>query len=138
MSTLTTGALGGTYGGSAISCAAAVATLDVFEREKLLENARVRGEQLLNGMRSIAQDAAIRDSILEVRGLGLFLAIEFKPSLKGVSGKVVSECRNNSLLMLAAGAHETVRLLPPLIVTEQQANQALEILRKSINKVLSA
>jgi len=136
MHSLGTGAVGGTYGGSAVSCAAAVATLQVFERERLVENARVRGEQIINGLHSIADDVSINPYVHEVRGRGLFLALEFKPELKGIASQVVAECRANHLLTLTAGANETLRLLPPLIVTEQQATEGIKIVRKSIEHVI--
>src|SRR5215207_361213 len=74
MALLPPGSHGGTYGGNAVSCAAALATLDVIEDERLVANARERGVQLLYGLRRLA---TTHGSIGDVRGLGLMVALEF-------------------------------------------------------------
>eukprot|EP00971_Amphidinium_carterae_P121012 2397386-Amphidinium_carterae.1 len=62
------GSMGGTYGGNVVACAAALATLDVYEQEGVVENARLRGAQLLDGLRTVA---AASQSCADVRGIGL-------------------------------------------------------------------
>ncbi|NLE80890.1 MAG: aminotransferase class III-fold pyridoxal phosphate-dependent enzyme [Rhodococcus sp.] len=121
------GSQGGTYGGNAVSCAAAVATLEVIESEGLVANAAARGLQLLEGARRLA-DAGIGD----VRGLGLLVGSEFTAS-DGVADRpraVAAQqlAAKKGLLMLTCGAHmNVVRMVPPLIVTEQQIDDALGI-----------
>lgn len=121
------GSQGGTYGGNAVSCAAAVATMEVIESEGLVANAAERGKQLLDGARSLADDG-----IGDVRGLGLLVGSEFTAS-DGVADRpraVAAQqlAAKKGLLMLTCGAHmNVVRMVPPLIVTAQQIDDALGI-----------
>jgi acetylornithine/succinyldiaminopimelate/putrescine aminotransferase len=69
-----TGSQGGTYGGNAVACAAALATLDVIQEEGLVENARMRGAELMDRLRKVAADHPV---IGDVRGLGLMIGSEF-------------------------------------------------------------
>ncbi|MEO7870117.1 MAG: aspartate aminotransferase family protein, partial [Candidatus Limnocylindria bacterium] len=99
------GAHGGTYGGNAVACAAALATLDVIESEDLLANATRQGERLLAGIRS---DAEGRPSVAEVRGRGLMIGIEFadpetlapRPDL---AKALLHEAFERKLLLLTCG-----------------------------------
>ena len=68
------GSQGGTYGGNPVSCAAALATIDVIERENLVENAATMGQRLLTGLQKVATEHA---AVGDVRGLGLMLGSEF-------------------------------------------------------------
>ncbi|MBK1785787.1 aspartate aminotransferase family protein [Prauserella cavernicola] len=123
------GSQGGTYGGNAVACAAAVATLGVIQDEGLVENAAARGRQLLEGARAVADKTP---AIGDVRGLGLLVGSEFvtpegKPDNATASAaqKLAAE---RGLLMLTCGAHmNVVRMIPPLIVTSEQIDDALEI-----------
>lgn len=65
------GCMGGTYGGNAVCCAAALATLDVFRDEDVVGNSHRRGEQLRDGLRRVAANPATKGAIQDVRGLGL-------------------------------------------------------------------
>ncbi|GAA1215901.1 aspartate aminotransferase family protein [Prauserella alba] len=123
------GSQGGTYGGNAVSCAAAVATLDVIRDENLVANAAERGEQLLAGARAVADKTP---AIGDVRGLGLLVGSEFttadgKPdnTTAQAAQKLAAE---RGLLMLTCGAYmNVVRMIPPLVVTSEQVDEALEI-----------
>ncbi|MCR3721443.1 MULTISPECIES: aspartate aminotransferase family protein [Prauserella salsuginis group] len=123
------GSQGGTYGGNAVSCAAAVATLDVIRDENLVANAAERGEQLLAGARAVAEKTP---AIGDVRGLGLLVGSEFttadgKPdnATAQAAQKLAAE---RGLLMLTCGAYmNVVRMIPPLVVTSEQVDEALEI-----------
>ncbi|MGW0179828.1 aspartate aminotransferase family protein [Nocardia sp. NPDC003345] len=121
------GSQGGTYGGNAVACAAALATLDVIESEGLVENARVRGEQLLAGVRA-AESKAIGDT----RGLGLLVGAEFTTPDGEADRETATAAQQlaaaKGLLLLTCGAHmNTVRMIPPLIVSETQVADALAI-----------
>lgn len=121
------GSQGGTYGGNAVACAAALATLDVIESEGLVENARVRGEQLLAGVRA-AESKAIGDT----RGLGLLVGAEFTTPDGAADRETATAAQQlaaaKGLLLLTCGAHmNTVRMIPPLIVSETQVADALAI-----------
>ncbi|SDX71687.1 4-aminobutyrate aminotransferase [Amycolatopsis xylanica] len=123
------GSQGGTYGGNAVSCAAAIATLDVIRDEGLVENAAERGRQLLEGARLIAGKTT---GIGDVRGLGLLVGSEFvtadgEPDTAAAAAaqKAAGE---RGLLLLTCGAYSNVvRMIPPLIVTAEQIDEALKI-----------
>ncbi|MEU1525690.1 aspartate aminotransferase family protein [Nocardia rhamnosiphila] len=121
------GSQGGTYGGNAVACAAALATLDVIESEGLVENAAVRGEQLLAGVRA-AETKAVGD----VRGLGLLVGSEFITPDGTPDRETATAAQQlaatKGLLLLTCGAHmNVVRMIPPLIVSEAQIADALTI-----------
>ena len=115
-----------TFGGNELACAAALAAMEVMEEERLVENARVRGDRLLAGARAIATD--FPEVVAEVRGLGLLVGVEL--TQEGYGGWIIPE-------MLKAGvtaawtlnAQRVIRLEPPLIVTEQEVDRALAALR---------
>lgn len=114
-----------TFGGSEIACAAAIAAMDVLRDEALVENARLRGEQLLDGCRALAVE--FPHVIREVRGLGLLVGVEL--TNEGYGGWIIPE-------MLKAGVtaawtlnqQRVIRLEPPLIVTEGEVDLALHAL----------
>ncbi|MFI2334772.1 aspartate aminotransferase family protein [Nocardia rhamnosiphila] len=121
------GSQGGTYGGNAVACAAALATLDVIESEGLVENAAVRGDQLLAGVRA-AETKAVGD----VRGLGLLVGSEFITPDGTPDRETATAAQQlaatKGLLLLTCGAHmNVVRMIPPLIVSEAQIADALTI-----------
>ncbi len=123
------GSQGGTYGGNAVSCAAAIATLDVIREENLVENAAARGRQLLDGARAVGEKTP---GIGDVRGLGLLVGSEFvtadgRPD--GATAQAVQKtAAEKGLLLLTCGAFmNVVRMIPPLVVTAEQIDEALEI-----------
>ena len=132
------GTHGGTYGGNVVACAAANATLDVIEDEALVANARARGGQFLSGLRGLA---ASRSSIGDVRGLGLMLALEFIKPGEGdgrvpnpdLSKRVIAEALARKLIVLSAGSYaNVVRIIPPLVTTADEVDQALGILDEAL------
>jgi 4-aminobutyrate aminotransferase len=131
------GSHGGTYGGgSAISAAAALATVQTIQDELLVENAAERGEQLLLGLQELKRKYPV---IGDVRGLGLMLATEFTKDGKPdqvITKAIQSECLANNLLLLTCGTYENViRWIPPLIVTKDQINESLNTFDRAIAKV---
>ncbi|MEU4340448.1 aminotransferase class III-fold pyridoxal phosphate-dependent enzyme [Nocardia sp. NPDC023852] len=121
------GSQGGTYGGNAVACAAAIATLDVIESEGLVQNAAARGTQLLRGLRDRATKA-----IGDVRGLGLLAGAEFTTATGEPDPATAASAQRaavaKGLLLLTCGAHmNVVRMIPPLIVTDTQIEDALAI-----------
>jgi 4-aminobutyrate aminotransferase len=131
------GSQGGTYGGNAVSCAAALATLDVIEEEGLVENAAARGRQLLEGARLIGDKTP---EIGDVRGLGLLVGAEFttpdgKPD-NATAQAAQQEAGRRGLLMLTCGAYmNVVRMIPPLVVSAEQIDEALGIWSETISAV---
>lgn len=109
----TSGTHGSTFGGNPLSCAAALATLDLVENG-LMENARRVGELLLHELEPLRELEGVRD----VRGIGLMLGVEFETGRSADS--VQRGCFDRGLLVLRAG-DATVRMSPPLVLTEAEA-----------------
>ena len=117
-----TGSHGGTYGGNAIGCAAALATIEVVTAPGFMENVNERGEQLQRGLREIqAEDAGIT----QVRGLGLMIGTDFNDPARVAA--VQSRCLSEGhLIVMSAGTYgRTLRWMPPLIVNEREIDLAL-------------
>jgi 4-aminobutyrate aminotransferase len=132
------GTHGGTYGGNVVSCAAALATLDVIEDEDLVANARARGAQLLGGLRELQAD---HGAIGDVRGLGCMVGVEFVKPGEGdgrvpdpaLTRRVIGEALDRQLIVLSAGSYVNVsRLIPPLVTTADEVDRALSILDDSL------
>jgi len=129
------GTHGGTYGGNAVACAAAVATLDVIEDEQLVANAARQGERLLAGLEQVAGD---HPSVVEVRGRGLMVAIEFadrrtlqpRPDL---AKAVMAGAFERRLLLISCGTYgQVVRFIPPLVTTDDEVDLALDTVREVV------
>jgi 4-aminobutyrate aminotransferase-like enzyme len=132
------GSHGGTYGGNVVSAAAAVATVQTIREENLLENAFLRGEQLREGLNRMRTKYPV---IGDVRGLGLMMASEFRTSMgkpeKETAKAVVAACLDRKLMLLTCGPWDnTIRWIPPLIVTEEQINEALSIFADGLQEVV--
>ncbi len=131
------GAHGSTYGGNPVCCAAAHATLDVIEQDDLLENATRIGNLLLGRLQELEASSRL---IGNVRGLGLMIGVEFvkdkttKAKARQETERVVRECFRRGLLTLPCGPN-SLRFSPPLIITEAQANTALEIFAEAVAAV---
>jgi 4-aminobutyrate aminotransferase len=123
-----TGAHGGTYGGNVVSCASAIATIQVMREEKLLDNAAAMGRVLLGRLRTLQREYP---EIGDVRGLGLMIGTEFtSPQGDPWSERaqaVTKAAMAHGLLLLTCGPWEnTVRWIPPLIITEAHVQEAIE------------
>jgi 4-aminobutyrate aminotransferase len=133
-----TGSHGGTYGGNAVAAAAAVATIQTIREEKLLENTLARGEQLRGRLRQLQKDYPV---VGDVRGLGLMVATEFrtadrKPD-KAATKAVVNACFEKKLMLLTCGAYDNViRWIPPLVVSAQQIDDAVDIFAGALKQVV--
>ena len=119
------GAHGSTFGGNPLSCAAALATIDLIE-DGLVENAERMGSFLLDGLREIQ---ARRPLIKEVRGLGLMIGIEFQDHDTMIA--VEQAAFRRGLLVLGAG-DDAVRMCPPLVFRRDQAEIALEVFEEAV------
>ena len=130
------GGLGGTYGGNALSCAAALAVIDAFEQENLLERGRQLGARLRAGLDRLQQKYA---AIGEVRGLGFMLALEIVSDRQAktpdatLAQRIIDEAREGGLLVIKCGVHRNVvRFLAPLVTTDAQLDEALAILDSAL------
>lgn len=119
------GMLGTTFGGNHLACAAAIAVLDVMEQEKLMDNAAAVGQYLIDELSKLPQ-------VTDVRGRGLMIGFE----VEGVSG---SELRRRLLFdhhVFTGGAGQaTVRLLPPLSLSMEQAQHFITELKKTLSEL---
>ena len=130
------GGLGGTYAGNPLACAAALAVLDVFEEEKLLDRSKAVGERLRKGLTALASQ---HKSILDVRGLGAMIAIEL---FKGgditqpdadLTKRVCAEAIQRGLVLLSCGVYANViRVLVPLTASDAILDEGLALLGESL------
>ncbi|MGJ7492172.1 4-aminobutyrate--2-oxoglutarate transaminase [Variovorax sp. ZT4R33] len=129
------GGLGGTYAGSPIGCAAALAVLQVFDDEQLLARSKALGERLTAGLRRIAAD---EPAIGDVRGLGSMVAIELfeqgdtaRPDA-ALTRKVVAEAARRGLILLSCGTYgNVIRVLVPLTASDLLVDEGLALLADS-------
>jgi len=129
------GAHGGTYGANPIGCAAALATIDVILDELLVVRSNARGLQLIEGLRALqSRHACVGD----VRGLGLMVAAELThadgtPDAARTSAVMEHCLRENHVILMSCGADgNVVRFMPPLVVSEQQIDEALAAFDKAL------
>lgn len=115
---------GSTFGGNPLACAAALAVVETIEQEKLCQNAETLGNFLLSGLE---QKLAGQTIVREIRGKGLMIGIE----LTAPCAELVDLAREQGLLINVT-AGNTVRLLPPLIIDQQQAEQILDTVTQLI------
>lgn len=110
------GQLGTTFGGNHLACTAALAVLDVIEQERLIENAATVGDYLLSRLKEVKSEHA---QIIDVRGRGLMVGIEFDYSIKTLRDRLVYE--EHCFTGVAAGT--ILRLLPPLCFTKEYVDE---------------
>lgn len=116
------GMLGTTFGGNHLACAAALAVIDVMEKENLVENAARVGNYLMEELKKIS-------GIKAVRGRGLMIGIEFDEPVKELRRKLLFDYK---VFTGVTGTH-VIRLLPPLSLTMEQANEFLNKFRAALN-----
>ena len=135
------GGLGGTYGGNALSCVAALAVINAFEEEHLLARGEILGERLRQGLLRLQQR---HPQIGDVRGAGFMLAIELIKNDEArtpdaeLNQRLIDEARKGGLLVIKCGVYRNVlRFLAPLVTTEAQIDEALQILEGALARVLN-
>jgi 4-aminobutyrate aminotransferase / (S)-3-amino-2-methylpropionate transaminase / 5-aminovalerate transaminase len=133
------GGLGGTYGGNPLSCRAALAVLDIFLKDGLLEQAEKLGDKLQKRFHEMQEKYEI---IGEVRGKGPMLALELvrdrqtKEPAGDEAKKLTKMCYDKGLVILSCGTYgNVVRFLMPLVITDQQLERGLGILEESIQEL---
>jgi 4-aminobutyrate aminotransferase len=125
------GAHGSTYGGNPVACAAALATIELLEGG-MVENAAARGEQAFAGLCELA--ARFPGVVTDVRGKGLMIGIEFDSPERAEA--VQNAAFERGLLVLECGV-QTVRMCPPLLVTEDEMATGLRIFGEAIEAVVA-
>ena len=141
MDSLWDNAVGGTYVGNPVALAAAVAVLDVFEEEALVERAQRIGETIRSRMLSWQERF---EAIGDVRGVGAMLAIEYvedrqtKAPAPAVAARVAEEAAARGLLLLLAGIHSNCnRVLCPLVITDAELEEGLAAWEEALEAVLA-
>ncbi|CAA9574820.1 MAG: Gamma-aminobutyrate:alpha-ketoglutarate aminotransferase [uncultured Truepera sp.] len=139
MDKIAPGQLGSTFGGNPVSCAAALATLEVIEEEGLLERAREIGVVATEKLKALQKDLP---KIGDVRGLGAMIGIEFvtgpdKTPDSNAAQAVLEHARADGLLLLTTGTYgNVIRLLPPLKMSDAELSEGLEKLEAALRAVL--
>ena len=136
------GGLGGTYAGSPVACAAALAVIEAFAQEKLLARSQDMGALLVRGLKDIAAKVP---AIGDVRGLGAMVAIELfengdlsRPDA-ALTKQVVAEAARRGLILLSCGTHgNVIRILVPLTASDELLHEGLAILADSLEAVATA
>lgn len=131
------GGMGGTYGGNPVSCAAALAVFEVFERENLVARSEKLGKLIAAQFDQFQKDF---DFVGESRGLGCMRAIELvvdrktkEPVSEAAAKKLLEACSSKGLLILKAGVHNNViRTLVPLTIPEPDLAKGLDILEQAL------
>ena len=132
------GTIGGTYIGNPVCCAAALATIQFIKDEKLNERANKVGETISNRFHKLMKECP---EIGDVRGIGAMQGIELvkdgdprQPNGE-LCNRVVKNCAERGLILLSAGTFKNViRVLVPLVVTDEQLNKGLDIIEEEIKK----
>ncbi|SJK99465.1 related to 4-aminobutyrate aminotransferase [Armillaria ostoyae] len=163
------GSMGGTYAGNPVSCAAAVAVADAMKEEKILDNVKERYHPLLRLLSSILSriapsskqifaelnalkaDPEVAPYILDVRGRGLMVAVEFTSSASagskydivtseteqvGLAGRVAKKCIEKGMLILTTSMYEVVRFIPPLNISEEEMAKGCKIFAEAVREVI--
>jgi 4-aminobutyrate aminotransferase len=130
------GAHASTFGGNPVSCAAALATIKLL-KDTLIENARLVGDCLLDGLKALAERHPL---VGDVRGKGLMIGVELvrdretKERATRERDEVVGACFRRGMLVLGAGAN-ALRFAPPLVLSKAQADEAVRILDDALTEV---
>ena len=121
-SVLVPGDHGTTYGGNPFACAAATKVFEIFEKDNILENVNTVAPYMFEKLNALKDKYPV---IVDVRGKGLMCGIQFDESLS--AGEVVLRARNNGLIVISAG-NNTVRLVPPLVISKADVDKMIGIL----------
>jgi 4-aminobutyrate aminotransferase/(S)-3-amino-2-methylpropionate transaminase len=136
------GGLGGTYAGNPLACAAALAVIDTFDKENLLERSRAVGERLTTRLQALQ---AQHNCIAEVRGLGAMVAIELckngdphQPDAD-LTKRMVAEAQQRGLILLSCGVYANViRVLVPLVASDALLDEGLDIMAAALGAAMGA
>ncbi|MBC2724032.1 4-aminobutyrate--2-oxoglutarate transaminase [Desulfosporosinus sp.] len=133
------GMLGGTYAGNPLSCAAGLATINYIEEEKLPDRAAKIGDYVVNRLKVMQEKYPL---IGDIRSLGAMIGIELvkdretKEPAKEETAQITQECLSQGLIIISAGVFgNVIRMLMPLVITNEQLEIALNILDEAFDKV---
>lgn len=132
------GGLGGTYGANPVACRAALAVLEIFEEENLLQKAQALGKKLKARFEKWQKQFKI---IGEIRGLGAMLGLELvkgpsKQPAADEAKQLAGDCLENGLVILTCGSYgNIIRILAPLVITDEQLEKGLAILEEGLARI---
>jgi len=134
------GVIGGTFGGNALACAAALKTIEIMERDHLAEKSLAMGRKV---MARYQQWQEKYDVVGDVRGLGGMVGIEFvkdswsKEPAPELTADIINEAARQGLLVEGAGIHgNVIRFLAPLVMTDEQLEAGLNIFERALQKCI--
>jgi 4-aminobutyrate aminotransferase len=143
------GSMGGTYAGNAVSCAAAVAVADAMKEENILDNVQARSKELLESLNKLREDPKIGRYILDIRGRGLMVAVEFaspaasiydpllqESAPKSLASRIAKRCLEKDLLILTTSVYEVIRFIPPLNISQQDLEKGCKIFKEAVEEVV--
>lgn len=113
-----------TYGGNPLACAAANAVIDIIQEENLVENSARQGKKIIDNLRELAEEERL---LKEVRGKGLMIGADYRLKVNDLINKAQQE----KVLLLNAGM-TTIRLLPPLVITDEQVQKVLNVMHNLV------
>ena len=132
------GGLGGTYGGNPLAAAAALKVIEIMERDNLPARTQVMGDRSVNHFRQLQEEI---ECIGDVRGQGAMVAVEFvkdrvtKEPYPEVVAKISQKCLEKGVITVKAGVYNNVlRLLAPLVITDEELNEGLTRLTEAIHE----
>ena len=120
-----------TYGGNPLACASGLTVAKYMSEHNLLDNVKARGEQLEKGLKALAEKYP--NILGGVRGWGLLRGVEIKEDAGCTPGELVGDAMKEGLLLVPAG-YTVVRFVPPLIVSEEEVDKALELFEQALMK----
>ena len=135
------GEIGGTYGGSPLGCVAALTVIELMERDGLVQRSRDIGETIRSFFQTLQKEVPL---IADVRGLGAMCAVEFiHPDTLLPAKQFVAEltkaCYESGVVLLSAGVHGNVlRFLTPLVITDDQLQEGLDIIGHIVKSMATA
>lgn len=139
MDAVPAGVIGGTYGGNALACAAALKVIEIIEKEHLCDRSMEIGKKCMDRFNAWKEKYA---SVGDVRGLGGMVGVEFvkdketKEPDKELVSKLIAECAANGLLIENAGTYgNVIRFLAPLVITDEQLEAGFAIMERALDKL---
>jgi len=134
------GQIGGTYGGNPVACAAALATIDMMEKEDLSGKAAHVGNQIVERLQQLQKK---HPQLGDIRALGSMVAVELvkdaqtKEPFKNAVPVIIEECFKRGLLTMGAGLYgNVIRFLPPVVITDEQLHKGMDILSEALEIAL--
>ncbi|OCH95111.1 hypothetical protein OBBRIDRAFT_788577 [Obba rivulosa] len=147
---LKAGSMGGTYAGNAVACAAAVAVADVMKEERILDNVNARSAELFSALNTLRADPKLGPCILDVRGQGLMVAVEFASPVgtsphdpfinstmpEKLASRVAKRCVQKGMLILTTSVYETIRFIPPLNISKEDLAKGCKIFAEAVEEIV--